>query len=160
MKCVQCGAPTKTKRENVKYEASGLPGVTLVNVEVRRCHACGEYEVVIPRIEQLHRVIAHALIRKSAQVAPPEIVFLRKYLGWSGVDFAQHMGTTPETVSRWERGAKPMSSTADRLLRLMVVTKAPVDDYSLDALRAIEKKAKPLALRLSVSGKEWRAVAA
>ena len=26
-----------TRRENVRYDASGLPGVTLVGVEVSRC---------------------------------------------------------------------------------------------------------------------------
>jgi DNA-binding transcriptional regulator YiaG len=28
---------------------------------------------------------------------------------WSGVDFARHMGTAPETVSRWEQGRVQMS---------------------------------------------------
>ena len=56
----------------------------------------------------------------------PEIRFLRKYLGWSTADFASRMGTARETVSRWESGAVPMGSQADRLLRLLVATAAPV----------------------------------
>ena len=40
--------------------------------------------------------------RKKRRLAPEEIKFLRKSLGWAGVDFAKHMGATPETVSRWE----------------------------------------------------------
>ncbi|MGQ0732251.1 MAG: helix-turn-helix domain-containing protein [Acidobacteriota bacterium] len=35
---------------------------------------------------------------------PPEIRFLRKQLGLSGIDLAMHLGATPESVSRWENG--------------------------------------------------------
>ena len=52
MKCPECREPMTSARENYSYTASGLPYVTLVGVEVRRCKACGEHEVVIPRIEQ------------------------------------------------------------------------------------------------------------
>src|SRR5262249_50177460 len=137
MTCLECGTVVKTTRENVKYDASGLPGVTLLNIEVRRCPGCGETEYVIPKIEALHRAIAAVVIAKGAPLAPAEIRFLRKYLGWSGADFAEHMGATPETVSRWENGKLAMSPQADRLLRTMVVVKSPVENYSLDVLKEI-----------------------
>ncbi len=115
MKCTTCGSKMSARRENYRYDASGLPGVTLAGVEVRRCAECGEHEVVIPSIEELHRAIVKVLVGKSERLAPTEIRFLRKYLGFSGADFAAHVGTTPETVSRWENGAAPMGVTADRL---------------------------------------------
>lgn len=152
MKCVTCSAPMKSKRENYRYEASGLPYVTLEGVEVSRCPACGETEVAIPAIEQLHRVIAGALIRKRGRLAPAEVRFLRKYLGWSGADFARHMGTTQETVSRWENGPTPIGASADRLLRLLVATKAPMTDYQVDVLAEIaagDRKPRPIRLGLS-----------
>lgn len=157
-----CGAAMTSSRETVKYDASGLPGVTLRNVEVRRCKACGEYEVVIPRIEDLHRVLAVTIIGKTAPLAPEEIRFLRKYLGWSGTDFAKHMGSTAESVSRWENGKLAMSATADRLLRIMVAVKAPVRDYSLDVLKDIRPKrtAKPLRVGLRLTGSQWQTIAA
>jgi putative zinc finger/helix-turn-helix YgiT family protein len=161
MKCSQCGAAMKSKRENVRYEASGLSTVTLENVEVRRCPSCGEYEIVIPRIDDLHRAIAEALIRKRGRLAPEEIRFLRKYLGWSGVDFAAHMGTTAETVSRWEQGAVRMGVTADRLLRLMVASRDPVRDYPLEVMREVAKaSAKPVHVRASVAPTGWQTRAA
>ena len=58
MMCMRCGAAITVARENFLYTASGLPNVTLVGVEVRRCPSCGEFEVAIPRIEDLHRTIA------------------------------------------------------------------------------------------------------
>src|SRR5262245_14012742 len=143
MKCADCGESMVSARENFNYKASGLP-VTLVGVEVRRCKACGEYEVVIPRIENLHEVIAHAVVAKRPRLTSAEIRFLRTYLGWSGADFARRIGVAAETVSRWENGHDAMSPVADRLLRLMVLTRAPVSDYSLDALAEVGDEAAPL----------------
>ena len=150
MKCLVCGTGMTTQRENFRYEASGLPGVTLLGVEVSRCRACGEYEVAIPQIEDLHKTIAQALIRKPSRLDAAEIRYLRKYLGWSGADFAAHMGTTPETTSRWETGAVRMGPVADRLLRLMVATRDPVSDYALDLLATITTQRTTQAVRLGL----------
>lgn len=163
MACGSCGAAKLTvSRENVKYDASGLPGVTLMNLEVRRCEACGDYAIVIPRILELHRLMAETVIRKPAPLTPAEIRFLRKHIGWSAVDFAKRMGTTPESVSRWENGKLPMAASADRLLRLMVVTTDPVDDYSLDVLTTITPKrtTKPLRVGMKFEKSGWKATAA
>lgn len=64
-----------------------------------RCDNC---EISIPHIEELHRLIAKILIDKSYRLAGEEVRFLRRVLGWSGSDFAKHMGVAEETVSRWE----------------------------------------------------------
>ncbi len=151
MKCISCGTAMKTKRENYHYVESGLPHVSLESIDVSRCAGCGESEVAIPAIEDLHRVIAESLIQKRSRLAPAEIRFLRKYLGWSGTDFAKRAGTTPETVSRWETGASPMGGASDRLLRLLVGTKAPVNDYSVDALAEIEVDRSPRPMRLGLT---------
>jgi putative zinc finger/helix-turn-helix YgiT family protein len=162
MKCLSCGAGMKTTRENVRYDSSGLPNVTLRNVEVSRCPRCGEEEIAIPRIEDLHRAIAEALIAKPSRLDAAEVRYLRKYLGWSGADFAAHMGTTRETVSRWEHGTAQVGPQADRLLRLMVATKTPVSEYSLDTLKAIstEKPARSFRLGMTVEQDGWHAEAA
>ncbi len=161
MNCLSCGAKMKTQKENVHYTACGLPHVTLRNIEVSRCPQCGEEEITIPRIEALHNVIARALITKRSRLNAAEIRYLRKYLGWSGADFAAHMGTTRETVSRWENGQVLMGTQADRLLRLMVATKGPVKDYSLDTLKAISAKKQPQTFRLglTVEREGWHAEA-
>jgi putative zinc finger/helix-turn-helix YgiT family protein len=159
MKCMECGAEVTAARETFNYKASGLP-VTLLNVEVRRCKECGEYEVVIPHMEELHKVIAHAVVGKKARLTPAEIRFLRTHLGWSGTDFAKHMGVAAATVSRWENGHEPMGPQADRLLRLMVLTKDPVSNYSLDNLVSVDAKAKPATIKLAQSKTGWKTPAA
>lgn len=154
MKC-DCGATMTSARENYSYTASGLPYVTIKGVEVRRCPACGEHEVVIPKIEQLHQCIAQAVVSKKSRLTPAEMKYLRKHLGWSGADFARHMGVAPETVSRWENGREPMGGVADRLLRLMVVTQTPKRDYAIKALAELEDEASPTRIKVSADRQGW-----
>ncbi len=161
MNCLQCGNPLRVDRENFLYDACGLPGVTLLDVEVDRCPSCGAYEVVIPQLEELHALIARLVTRKAGRLTGPEVRFLRKWLGWSGADFAAHMGVAPETASRWETGADPIGTIADRLLRLMVMTKPPVQDYSLELLKNVAREdSKPVRLGLQADESGWHARAA
>lgn len=162
MNCLICGAKMKTQKEDVQYTACGLPYVTLRNIEVSRCSQCGEEEIAIPRIEALHKTIAQALIAKPSRLNAEEIRYLRKYLDWSEADFAAHMGTTRETVSRWEKGQAQMGAQADRLLRFIIATKGPVRDYALETLREISAEKPPQAFRLglTVEREEWQAEAA
>ena len=67
------------------------------------------------------------------------------------------MGVTPESVSRWENEREQMSPVADRLLRLMVVTRAPVSEYPLDSLAELEEETVPVRLRLESAKGGWRA---
>jgi putative zinc finger/helix-turn-helix YgiT family protein len=158
MKCDMCGAQMKSGRENYLYDESGLDSVTLMNVEMRRCPECGEYEVDIPRIDELHRLIAQTVASKKHRLTPQEVRFLRKYLGFSGVDFARTLDVTPETVSRWETGKKQMSPVAERALRLMVFVRDPIEEYPLEKLAEVAQgDATPLRLKLRDSRARWKA---
>jgi putative zinc finger/helix-turn-helix YgiT family protein len=161
MKCPQCGHQMKTARENYMYKESGLPNVTLVGIEVSRCPSCGEREAVIPGIEQLHRVLATTIALKAPGLTPAEIRFLRKSLGWSGGEFAAHMGVSAETVSRWENGSATMGSSAERLLRLATLTREPAGHYPLEVLKEMART-EPAAQRLQVRVERgrWSAKAA
>lgn len=161
-KCRTCGkAEMTTRAETYLYAESGLPNVVLVGVEVRRCPSCGHHELVLPRVTELHRTIAHAVIHKRARLSGPEVRFLRKYLGWSGADFARHVGVDPSTVSNWENDKDPIGPASDRLLRLMVAHGAPVEDYSLEELTKIENERQPpIEVRVSPKARGWEQVAA
>ena len=159
MKCSECGGQVEVNPNAVRrYDIGGLPHVELSGIEVSRCPNCGVEDVTIPRIEELHRLLAGIFIRKDTILAPSEIRFLRKFVGLSTADFAQYMGKTRETVSRWETGKTPMGPSADRLLRLLVVTKAPVQDYSVDTLKEIKEKApkRPARVGMMVGRHGWR----
>lgn len=155
MTCSQCGGKMTTKPENYRYAASGLPNVTLVGVDVRRCSRCGDHEVVIPRIEELHRVLAAAVVRQASRLTKDELKFLRKYLGYSGVDFAKVIGVAAETVSRWENGKERIGPTTERLIRMLVVHSQPIKSYPIEALEAISEERSTAPLGVRPKGNSW-----
>lgn len=162
MTCEECGQRMTVDTHAVRrYAFGGLPHVELHGVEVARCPSCGTEDVGIPRIEQLHHVLAVHFINQTRMLAPTEVRFLRKKLGLSTVDFAQCMGVSRETVTRWETGANPIGPVADRLVRLLVATYIPTTDYAardalcgIDSSRPAPKRLARFALKSSPDG--WR----
>lgn len=151
----------KTRKESYRYDESGLKHVTLIGVEVTRCPHCGNYEVSIPHIEELHRLLAKILIEKSTRFTGDEVRFLRKSLGWSGSDFAKHMGVAEETVSRWENDAAPIGPQADRLLRFLVAQGRLTTSYPTDRLTRIDlKRATATRVTLATRKEQWTIQAA
>ncbi len=67
------------------------------------------------------------------------------------------MGTTKETVSRWESGKLPMGPQADRLLRMLVAKSTPVEQYPVDVLSqvAADGPARPARVELEDGPKAW-----
>lgn len=160
MKCLNCGTRMETRRENYRYIASGLPNVVLLDVDVHRCAECGGDAVSLPRIEQLHRGLAMAIIRERGRLTPQEIRFLRKWRGWSSADFARFMGVDPSTVSRWESVDAPqaMGPQAERALRLAVAHGEPADTYPIETLGELDASlARSPMLRMKVGRTGWEA---
>jgi len=153
-RCGACRTEMAGARENVRYEC-GIDGVTLVNVMVYRCPNCGEREIEIPYIEKLHRAIALDLARQPGRLGPKEIRFLRTYLGLSSGDFARKIGVDKATVSRYERidSPIPMGPQTERLLRLMVMSEKPVEEYPIE--RVTKQKPKHAQMRLEADKKGW-----
>lgn len=164
MKCPMCGTVMMSGRENFKYEASGLDYVTLVNIEVRRCGKCGEWEAVIPHMEGLHRVIARTIAKFPTRLRGDEIRFLRTYLGLSSADCAELLGVAPATMSRWEneKSKSEMSLGFERMLRLMVFNREPIQSYPLSELAEKRSPApkKPPTMHFRRNGQDWQSAAA
>lgn len=160
MTCLQCGGTMDTKSDQtLRYTAIGLPNIVLAGISVSTCRECGHREVEIPRIVELHRLIAADLAVKPSRFVKEEIRFLRKFLGFSQADLAETMEVAPETVSRWESGATSMTATTERFLRLLVGASAIARTYSLRGLPRLSRIAKPLRMKLRTTGKEWLSIA-
>jgi len=114
-----------TAKEDYAYKA--LPNVVLTGVEVSRCTECGEWEVELPRLDELTRAVVRAVCEKPERLSGPEVRFLRKAIGWTAENLAAHMKVAAETVSRWETDRKRIGQQADLLLRVMALTLQPVD---------------------------------
>jgi putative zinc finger/helix-turn-helix YgiT family protein len=152
--CFSCGNAMKSSLETRRYGT--LVNVILENVPVHRCPACGEEEVEIPRIEELHTLIAELVARKPTRLTAGEIRWLRTHLGFSSVDFAKLMGVSPETVSRWERldAPKRMGLPAESLLRMLAIHRKPIADYGLTSMGSTDKEAaRPI--RIAKRQQHW-----
>lgn len=151
MKCAECEAEMVETKRNHHYTPSGLR-ILLLDVPVFECEACGEYEVVIPKIEQLHQTITEKIVTSSKRLAPSEIRFLRKQLGHSTEDFAKIFPVTRETVSRWENGKAVMNEIAERYLRLLALHGPAQVDYG----SASGADDEPQTHRLRFDQNQWQ----
>ncbi len=116
MHCVDCDASIRVRHnQTVAYDFGGLPDVSLCGIDVRVCDN-GHREYMLPKRDELHRALTHALVVKPTRLMPCEVRFMRQHLGWSQTVFARRMGVAPESASRWESGAIMMAPTAERLL--------------------------------------------
>lgn len=145
MKCVMCGkAGLKRTRDQVAYNQ-----VAVVEASVYVCPRCGERYEAFDRVEELSQTVARQIARRPERLTPAEIRFLRKYLGYSGRDFAAFLGVTPETVSRWESASspKPMPLSTEKLLRYMAMNERPLSDYGLDQAGSSDRGSYPLRFK-------------
>lgn len=152
MLCTECNKSELVERlENIRYEESGIPNVVLEAIKVRQCPTCGNRLVSIPRITELHRCIAVHLVKKPSRLAPAEITFLRKSLGWSKSDFAKKMHVKPEQIYRWEsdKSPKAMMIQSELLLRAFVAIGKKIEHYEdqVDHFATIDiPEASPFAM--------------
>lgn len=131
MKCVMCDSKKDLKKTAItmKYKACGLDNVTLHGVDYHKCNQCGEEYYGFGDQEQLHSLIAQALISKKSVLKDKELRFLRTFLGLSSAMFAARVDVSKETISRFENGSRPISKTFDILVKSLVANKLPNRDY-------------------------------
>lgn len=120
-KCTSCGETVTFERRNYRYTESGLSNVVLQGVEIAQCHACGNENVILLRLDKIHWAIARALTTENpARMTGQQLRFLRKHIEFSGEKLARHLGTDKTKISKWERGEDRIGKSTDRLVRLLV----------------------------------------
>lgn len=160
MNCIICGHKMKkVKSASYHYISSGLSRIYLQGIEEHECtnKSCGDIETSIPNIEELHNVIATNIASQTNKLLPEEIRFLRTHLGFSGTDFADHVGVSAESVSRWESGSVNMKEATEKLLRVLILSKTgPFNDY--DELKGFAKIQRKTALKRTfrIKKSHWR----
>lgn len=161
MKCLQCSSNALERATmDHHYVECGLPNVHLHGVPARRCMACQAVRLMIPAIEELHRVIALAVLRKRSRLTGAEVRYLRKYIGLSGQDFAKRIGVSPEIVSKWENEHTHIGPQSERLLRLLVVNMAQVQEYPIDELDLLSAESEvPAPMTFERGSRDWHRAA-
>lgn len=112
------------------------------------CGQCGESYISGPALERFELEIARRLA--SAGIASAAVArHLRNTLSLSGVQLAELLDVTPETVSRWENGKIPIERRAMALLSAMVLDLAEERSTTRSALEAL-REPQTLGRRVAV----------
>lgn len=152
-KCVECGKEMETRYEDRTLD--DLPEVTIADLAVEHCPACGATEEVWPEMERMYRALAAAIIAKPYRLTGAEIRVLRNVLGWTAVELAAHLGVSSSQVSRWENDREPVGPVADRMVRAILALREGMS-LSTDRLAAISKERRPLRATLRHARGGWR----
>jgi DNA-binding transcriptional regulator YiaG len=120
IQCSNCAKAAKVVRGSYAFKESGL-NVVLQGIELIRCKHCGNEDPIIPRVNDLMRSIAVAVICKPYQLRGEDVRFLRKYVRMTGAQFAHLMDVDKTTLSKWENNDDTVGSQSDRLIRLTVL---------------------------------------
>ncbi len=120
MKCDICRGNIITKtQQSYQYKECGLDNVYLKNVDVRVCESCGEKNLRIPGILELHETIARGIALQPCPLRGQDIKFLRKQLGYSAKQWSAFLRIDSSTLSRWENEQQEIGPQSDGLIRLL-----------------------------------------
>lgn len=108
------------------YTECGLDNVYLHNISIVS-DVNGEQVFQIPRINQLHNLIAQCLLNKKGLLNGKEIRFLRTNAGLMQSGLSKLLGKEAQAVGRWERNEHPIDRTTDMLLRMIIGRQMGID---------------------------------
>lgn len=138
MKCVQCGHEG-LRETTTTHEVHIGDHVVRGTVPAEQCPKCKKVYVGGAALERLELQVA-ASVARSGVVSGETLRFLRKALGLQAKDLGEIIGTPPETISRWETGARDVDKFAWVALAAMVLDSAEARaPTTRDVLRAIAK---------------------
>lgn len=121
IECSNCGSVATIRPGSYEFEESGLSNVVLKGIEIARCRKCGNEDPIIPRVNDLMRALALAVICKPRPLDGSDVRFLRKYVGRTAEEFSRLLNVNKTTVSKWENNADRVGEQSARLIRVLVV---------------------------------------
>ena len=102
--------------------------MVLVLIEVIRCAKCGNRDPIIPRVNDLMRLLALAVVAMPQKLAGEEVRFLRKSLKMSGDEFSSLIHVDKTTFSKWENNEQAIGDQSDRLIRAVTMVSGGVSE--------------------------------
>ena len=101
-----------------RYTVGGLGNVVLEGIE--KCtDDHGEECVTIPRINELHNVIATCILKRQFGMTGAELKFLRTLMGMTQAELGKVVNREAQTIGRWERSEFQDDPNAEAILRLV-----------------------------------------
>lgn len=151
----------EAEREPYHYTECGLSDVYLL-CGYERVQTDEGPAVVIQNMDGLHRAIGDEIARNKKALDGADIRFLRKEMGLTQAELADLMGTTDQSVARWEKDENVAPGPAGLLLRLIYIAwrGGKIDPRKL--AEQLREKDAPRKSRITLEAKRnrWHARAA
>lgn len=150
-------------KHDYRYDITGLDNVMLVGLDLCEDDD-GDPVVTIKNVNLLHRAIIHALATKPCAMTGKELRFARTELGLTQAALSDLIHVDIQKIGRWERGEYPLDTTAEIVIRMLMLQHAKVGESlpSIDILSGWVGKADlGQALYIDASDPDhWRPIAA
>lgn len=106
--CHECNGETFTLK--TVQVVTGVGPYNVVDGSARRpvCDSCGEYSISSNLLEKIELRAALVVYSDAAEITGGVLRFARKALSLTQAQLAEKLGTTAESISRWERDERPM----------------------------------------------------
>jgi putative zinc finger/helix-turn-helix YgiT family protein len=154
-RCSNCGKPAHRVRRNYLFRESGMPNVTLKDIQVVTCDDCGNNDPIIPRSTEVIRALVLATVKKPRPLSGEDVRFLRKRMDMNGETLAQYLGVDKTTLSKWENNQIQIGASSDRLIRAVALGFGPHSKEEIeDALRgfkAIDETGEPIQIEIDAN---------
>jgi putative zinc finger/helix-turn-helix YgiT family protein len=121
--CSNCGQPAEIQKGDFPFIRQPGLNVHLYDVDLIVCPECGNIDPVIPKVNEVLRKIAEAIVGKKYRMTGAEVRFLRKYLGMTAEQFCRLLHVDKTTMSKWENDEDPVGQQSDLLIRTLVLLK-------------------------------------
>jgi putative zinc finger/helix-turn-helix YgiT family protein len=133
-KCPSCEGTLVGSRKRQTQTVGGRQFVMTIAAE--SCRGCGSVFLENAALQRAEMEVACELARHGP-VSGEAFRYLRKSLGLRGVVVADLLGVTPETISRWENGQRPVDKAAWMTVGSVVLEQASRRPETLERLREL-----------------------
>jgi DNA-binding transcriptional regulator YiaG len=133
-KCPSCGGPLGSSK--MRQTQSVGRRDFIVTVATSACRACGSVFLQNASLQRAELEIACDLARHGP-ISGEAFRYQRKTLGFRALVVADLLGVTPETISRWENGQRPVDMATWLTLGSLVLEKAARWPDTLERLREL-----------------------
>jgi DNA-binding transcriptional regulator YiaG len=155
MKCPTCDV--KAERGVAKVQRPVGDHVFVGEVPASTCPNCSEVFYEGDAIGRFELAVARILAERG-MVSGRAFQFMRKTLGMRAVDLAELLDLAPETLSRWEAGARDVDRAAWAALSSLVVDRAEGRDRVISILRALrDPRKQPKSIQVDSHARERNA---
>ena len=104
------------------YTECGLQNVFIVGIQ-RMVDDEGDEVVLVPAINQLHRVIAEGIVSHPKGINGAELRFLRSEMGYTQSELAALVHRDKQSLGRWERSETEIDSASEAVIRKLAMEK-------------------------------------